>query len=161
MDDKDVIDEDEPEGKKQHCIESMLPTVLTKYTSPITEETIVLVLVTLPSGVQKCNPSLDKTCVSCYNGDTNKLVINYTWGDFSFIPEKHYCTDIAKGILQVAHPKIVAIKRKLKEIRSSLCQVPESHVDITLSIQVQVADDKWNNRYITNIDGFWVYYANT
>ena len=151
-DDSDEEEEDE-EDKDISPQENSLPTIVTKFTCPVTEETKVLVLVTLPSGVTSCTVNLD--CVegaSTGNGGTNSIKVTFDWGRFSFQPEDLYHQKIDSGELEATHPKLLAVKQELKKLRSNVTEAPSSSIHISLPLTVQVTDNKWTYNTISNQD---------
>eukprot|EP00957_Ditylum_brightwellii_P146500 11153768-Ditylum_brightwellii.AAC.1 len=70
---------------------------------------MVLVLLTLPSGVTSCNVSIDPDSMYSRSGGTNKIVMSYELGEYSFKPLMLYKNFLQKGVMSRDHPKIQAV----------------------------------------------------
>eukprot|EP00957_Ditylum_brightwellii_P162368 12363720-Ditylum_brightwellii.AAC.1 len=77
MDDDDDDDDKPCDNVSEHAP----PVVITKYAHSETSETMLLVLLTLPSGVTRCNVSIDPDSMYSGSGGTNKIVASYEWGE--------------------------------------------------------------------------------
>ena len=145
-------DAEEEEDEEKVCDSDVPPVVITTYVNSDTSETMVLVLLTLPSGVTSCHVAIDPDSMCSRSGGTNKIMVSYEWGDYSFKPLMLYKSFLQKGVMSKDHPKIQAIYNGLKKFRDNIEQAPKSTVHITLPIQVQVADNKWSYNTIANKD---------
>eukprot|EP00957_Ditylum_brightwellii_P010175 768876-Ditylum_brightwellii.AAC.1 len=103
---EDDDDEEEEDKVYDNVSNHVSPVVITKYVHSKTSETMVLVLLTLPSGVTSCYVSIDPDSIYSRSGGTNKIVVNYEWGEYSFKPLMVYKNFLQKGIMSRDHPKI-------------------------------------------------------
>eukprot|EP00957_Ditylum_brightwellii_P096918 7381296-Ditylum_brightwellii.AAC.1 len=103
----------EDDDISQEVVDECPSVVITLYTSNLTSENIALVLFTLPSGVTSCNVSLDPESLSSQTGGTDKVVVSYEWGEFSYNLLALFRNMINKNLMTFDHPKIQAIKRLL------------------------------------------------
>ena len=128
------------------------PVVITQYVKTETSETMALVLVTLPSGVTSCYVTIDPENMDAGTGGTDKVIVHYEWGVYSYDPYCLYKKFIENGDMSKDSPKIQAIYNGVKKFRTNVIEAPKSTITIKLPITVQVADNKWRYNTIANID---------
>eukprot|EP00957_Ditylum_brightwellii_P069823 5302043-Ditylum_brightwellii.AAC.1 len=96
--------------------------------------------------------SIDPDSMYSESGGTNKIVVSYECGEYSFKTLMLYKNFLQKDLMSRDHPKIQAVYNGLKIFRDNIEQAPKSTVSIILPIQVQVADNKWSYTTIANED---------
>eukprot|EP00957_Ditylum_brightwellii_P184579 14057911-Ditylum_brightwellii.AAC.1 len=85
---------------------------------------MALVLLTLPSGVSSCYVTIDPGNMDSGTGGTNKILVHYVWGEYSYDPYRLYKKCIENDVMSKDNQKIQAIYKCMKKIRANVLRPP-------------------------------------
>lgn len=124
---------------------SNYPTMCESYTDPVTLNQKVVMVLSLPSGVQNTKIEL--------SDDGRIAVVRCSWSKTIFQMEDLFKTQLAARTLDLFHPKIMCLKNGLAKSRSRIDATPDTVITIDLPIIVQTAASSWSHFGVKREDG--------
>lgn len=140
-------------GNDAKIVHRNQPVLMAVYQDTPSEIEKVIILVTLPGGVDNVTFSL------VGNGLwTSKARITYSWPKILFDIDALFAKDVKEGKLEWCHPKIMALKNELRNNRDSIGDIPVGVMELTLPIPVKTTADSISHRGVKK-DGTMVLIA--
>lgn len=124
------------------------PIQVEVYQDPVTENEKVVIVASLPGGASDA----EFTLVGSGPG-TTLARFTYKWPPMSFRFEELFKKSIEDGSIQSYHPKIVALKKGLRNCRDSIDDIPVGVIDIELPIPVLTLENSISRNGRKSVDG--------
>ncbi len=126
-------EEEVADSSDTHIVHRNQSVQMSVFKDPETLHGMLIIVVLLPSGVEKAQFSLV--------GDgpgTRTAKIEYDWPSISLDPEEYFDFEMSIGALNKIHPKVVSLKDDLRFFRTNIDHAPKGSMELTLPISVQI-----------------------